>query len=1160
MVLDGAMGTVIQQRGLGEDSFRGERFAAHPTALKGCNDVLCLTCPDVVADIHREYLEAGADIIETDSFNANAVSLAEYQLSPYAREIAREAARIARAEADRFTATDPSKPRFVAGSMGPSGVALSVDTSHTFDELAAAFRDQACGLIEGGAHLLLLETIFDTLNAKAAIYGIEQAFDICGRRLPLMLSATLTENGRLLSGQTPEAFLASVAHARPLSVGFNCGFGPEKLIPFVDRLAAVSPYFVSLYPNAGLPDECGHYHTSPENLAAALEKLLASGTVNIIGGCCGTTPAHIRALVSAVAHGVPRSEREYPAQLVLSGLSPVTFGEGFVRVGERCNVAGSRKFLRLIKERAHAEALDIAAAQIDRGAEVIDVNMDDGLIDARTDMDAFVNLLGTDSRTAPVPVMVDSSDPEVLFSALRHIQGRPAVNSISLKNGEEEFIARATEIRRLGGAVVVMAFDEQGQADTLERRIEVCSRAYDILTKRCGFLGHEIIFDPNILAVATGIPAHDRYALDYLDTVSWIKANLPGALVSGGVSNLSFAFRGNNTVREAMHSAFLVHAIVRGLDMAIVNPSVRLSVDGINPELLEAVEDVLLYRRPDATDRLVSIASALKEAETPAPKAPVVKAAQASPADTLRRLVENGLDFDPDVVMTPVLKSEGSAMKVIDNVLMKAINAVGDRFAAGELFLPQVVRAAASMKLAVAWLTPYIEEEKKSGAGKDSSLRFVLATVKGDVHDIGKNIVAIVLRCAGFDVTDLGVMVPAKEIVDTAERIGAQFIGLSGLITPSLNEMANVAAEMESRSMSIPLFIGGATTSDMSAAVCIAPKYSGPVVHTTDAASLPAAATAMAPGPDYDEAARRARARSENLRENFRTPSTLLSLDEARSRAVAVDCPAPAPLSVGLHDMKFTAAELRPVINFRAFLNEWGIKPSEAHSARAKELIKAAETMLDELADIRISARVILEGAHREGDDIVLGDGNLIIPTLRDQVPNQATGCTTALSDFLATDGDHIGLFAVTVAGSGIEKLIASADAAGDEFRSLMLQILAHRLAEAATAQMHTVVRKSLWPMPADCGIRPAVGYPSLRDQSLVKLLDSKLHYAELGIRPTYNGALWPSATTTGLIIGHPAARYFSVNNIDKTQLADYAGRRRLSPEALAPFLGNITI
>lgn len=1204
VVLDGAMGTMIQQSGVGEADFHAPGLPEDRT-LKGCNDALCLSRPDLIADIHRQYLEAGARIIETNSFNSNAISLADYGLSRMAREISRAAARIAREAVDAS-----GVEAWVAGSMGPTSKSLAMsrgldgpDGMVDFATMESAYHDQALGLIEGGADLLLIETVYDGLNAKAAIAASRRAMAETGRTLPFIISATLTESGRTLAGQTLDALFATVAHARPIAFGLNCSFGAEEMASHVEALAAKSPVPVSIYPNAGLPDALGRYSQTPELMAEALRPLMERGMVNIVGGCCGTTPAHIAAIARVAAECRPRplgdGDPLAGSPLLLAGLETLP-ARDFYKVGERCNVAGSRKFLRLIKEGAADEAVAIAASQIRAGADIIDVNMDDAMLDAPVELSRFLSRIGVEPDVARVPVMIDSSNFDAVRAALGCVQGRPVVNSISLKEGEEQFIAKARYISSMGAAMVVMAFDEEGQADTFERKIAVAGRAWRLLTEVAGVPPTDIIFDPNILAVATGIEAHAAYGLDFLRAAEWIRANCPGAHVSGGLSNLSFSFRGNNAVREAIHAIFLSLARPRGMDMAIINPSTMVDPDAVEPDLREAITDVLLNTRPDATDRLTAQAEAVAAATAaagPKAKAPAAPAhADTDPVARLSSMVETGRTDGLEAVISAVMERLGSAYAVVEGPLMAGMNRVGERFGRGEMFLPQVVKSAHTMKMAVEILTPAIEAEKSTGgAASGNAPRMVIATVKGDVHDIGKNIVGVVMNCNGFAVTDLGVMAPREEIVDRAIAEHADLIGLSGLITPSLEEMTSVARLMEERGLTIPLFIGGATTSDLHTAVKIAPCYSGPVVHTGDAASLPGAVRRFIDPSTRAEAVAALRLEQQRLRDEHEASTgrrQLLSLAEARRRAILAKIANVATLAniaaipYGTHDLAYTVEEITPLINRRAFFAFWHIDPimdrrlSESGAscgcpscASDPRLREAAGLWADALAMLRemsqsgitIAARAVI--CHAEANhatDTITLDGNVVIPTLRRQADEPVT---VALSDFIAPEGDTAALFAVTAAGP-LADLIRRLRTSGDDYRAILAESLADRLVEGATARLHADVATRIWGFAAPTGevdiegdgsrhqgIRPAIGYPSLPDQSLVFEADKLLRYADMGIGVTENGALAPSATTTGLIIASPAARYFSVGPIGDDQRADYAARRGMTPEALAPFL-----
>lgn len=1176
LILDGAMGTMIMKASLSEDDFRGDRFPAHPVSLKGCNDILNISKPELISSIHREYLRAGADIISTNTFNSNLFSLSEYHLSELAPEIAEAGARLARKVVDEFISEKdlPGAERpMVAGSMGPTGISLSIslqngdDPVKAFEDMAEAYARQATALIKGEVDLLLLETIFDTLNAKAAVYGIKKAFRNTGKEIPLMISATLTENGHLISGQDLKQFLAALAHARPLSFGLNCGFGAKALLPHLRQLSKDTDRFVSLHPNAGLPDAMGTYLDTPDIMQQEVEECLKEGLVNIIGGCCGTTPGHIARIAHIASKYPPRQ------------LPEITFEKRFIKVGERCNVAGSRKFLRLVSEQKWQECVDIAAGQKEKGAAVLDINMDDGMLDTRKSMKDFILRLNADHRTASVPLMIDSSEFRVIKDALRMMPLKGIVNSISLKNGESEFLSRAIEIYSLGASMVVMAFDEKGQADTFERRVEICSRAYYLLTQKAAVNPNDIIFDPNVLAVATGISDHDDYALDFIRTTEWIKHNLPHAHVSGGISNLSFSFRGIDPVRKAMHSVFLEHNIAKGMDMAIINPATPLSSGWIESELRSLVDDVIMNRSSEAANLLVNFAMKLKdklEREKAAKKAAMpqteVHKSNENKTSANQRLRDklfsgdtSGLEEELHLALE---ECDGSALAVVENGLMRGMDKVGEMFGRGEMFLPQVVRSASFMKKAVDILTPFME---KSPDGEEpSALRpsILLATVKGDVHDIGKNIVAVVLKCSGFEVVDLGVMVDPWKIIDSAIELKVAAIGLSGLITPSLHEMAVVAKMMEEHEMSIPLFIGGATTSALHTAVKIAPLYSGAVIHTSDAASLPNAIKTFI-ATDCNSAIDELKRVQDKLRKDYLSKKdnedkgSLLTVEEALEQKTKVFTSAPEPKERGRFDIKIPIADLVNLINWREFLYEWRLNPSVRNKddnalvindeEERKRLLEEAEMLLQELVscNVNIDARVVISGCHRLGDDIIL-DSGLSLPMLRSQRPNPVKGTTISMSDFIGESKDHIGLFAVTLANTGIPDEIARKKRI-DPFRSILLQSLSHRLAEAATERMHHMVKKQIWGYE-NAGIRPAVGYASLPDQSLVFLLDKELDYSSMGILVTPHGALYPSATTTGLIIANPAARYFEVGDISKEAFEDYARRRNITPEELKPF------
>lgn len=1174
-MLDGAMGTMIQRLNLSESDFRGDEPIRDGVNVKGCNDLLCLTQPEVIREIHREYIDSGADIIETNSFNANAVSLAEYGLDDRVSRINLAAARLAREAADAS-----SHKIYVAGSVGPTNVALSIagpDSEVTFDSLSDAFYDQCSALIKGGCDLLLLETIFDTLNAKAAVAGAHRAIAESGRDIPLMLSVTLTPQGRILSGQTFEAFLKTMEYANPLSLGLNCSFGAADMGEFLGILDKV-PFYVSMHPNAGLPDELGRYAETPESMASTLKGYLDRRLLNIVGGCCGTTPEHIRAMAEVANSAEPRKVSvSDPETLVLAGNEPcrISRESGFVKVGERCNVAGSRKFLRLVNDGKLTEAIEIAVSQIGKGAAVIDINMDDAMLDAPYEMERFLLLLNGDSRSAGYPIMVDSSDMVVIRRALRRIQGRPIVNSISLKTGEEDFISHAREIRELGGAVVVMAFDEAGQATTFERKIEICQRAYDLLVNVVGFKGNEIVFDPNILTIATGISDHDRYALDFLDAIEWIKKNLPGAKVSGGVSNLSFAFRGHNEVREAMHTVFLYHAIERGMDMAIINPATSLDISTVSPELRKPIEDLIFCRDPEAADRLMEIALRIKEEKEQRRSVKEcckgVKVREIVNMQNLAELIEKGTDAGLAKALETEMERRGSAMAVVHESLMAGMQHVGDLFGEGRMFLPQVVRSASVMKTAIDYLTPFIESE----TGRDSEtggIPFVLATVKGDVHDIGKNILAVILRCSGFNVIDLGVMVEGERIIEAVRAHNARFVGLSGLITPSLSEMCNVARMLEEEGLKdVVLFVGGATTSDIHTAVKIAPLFSGLTVHTRDAAVLPPIAASIADETKRETVVTSIREKQRSVREEYLAcQAANVDVKKEEVGTLASSTPMPAPSCPGKCDIEVKISDVSDLINWKAFLHTWNLSPSLYPRAsepvececgcqdspalkEARKLISDARKLLGELElrDIRIDARVILLPAKRRNNDIIVSYENeeIVFPTLREE-----SGACRSIADFVASENDWIGMFAVT-AGNIIEALPER----NDDYYDLLVQSLADRLVEAATEWVHRYEHEHLHGLSDPIGVRPAIGYPSLPDQTLVHTADKILNYSELGIALTENGALSPTCTTTGFIFASPSARYFEVGKISEAQFEDYARRRGVAMQRLIELLPRAT-
>ncbi|WP_296109743.1 methionine synthase [uncultured Alistipes sp.] len=1190
LLLDGGFGTMVQRYGLSEADYRGERFRELPGQLRGCNDLLNLTRPDIIREIHTRYLQAGADLITTNSFNANAISLTDYGISDLAREIARAAASIARAAADEYTQRNPSKPRFVAGSMGPTNrtASMSADVSDpaarevTFSQLAEAYGEQARGLVEGGADVLLIETVFDTLNAKAALYAVDRLGEELGRQLPVMVSGTLADaSGRTLSGQTVEAFWVSVSHARLLSVGLNCAYGARQMLPYLERLAAVAEVRVSAHPNAGLPNVMGGYDETPEMFAADVEEYLRRGLLNIVGGCCGTTPEHIFELSKIVGRYAPRPLPAPRHETVLSGLEPLRIvpEANFINVGERTNVAGSARFARLIREHNYEEALSVARAQVEAGAQIVDVCMDDGLIDGVEAMRTFLNLMASEPEIARVPTMIDSSKWEVLRTGLEVTQGKSVVNSISLKEGEESFLRRAREIHRYGAAVVVMLFDERGQADTYERKIEVAARAYRLLTE-AGFPPEDIIFDPNILAVATGIAEHDRYALDFIEAVRWIKAHLPYAKVSGGVSNLSFAFRGNNAVREAMHSVFLYHAIRAGMDMGIVNPQMLRLYDEIEPELLERVEDVILCRRPDASERLSEYAQQVHQTAGQGQQAPD-DAWRAEPlAERIAHALRKGITEHIEEDALEGLRTLGSPMAVIDTLLMPAMEQVGTLFGAGKMFLPQVVKSARVMKRAVAVLTPYIERSGEQSSAKAG--RVLIATVKGDVHDIGKNIVSVVMACNGYEIRDLGVMVEPSRIVDEAQAWPADCICLSGLITPSLDEMAHVCEELERRGLRIPVIIGGATTSELHTAVKIAPLYSGVVAHSLNASRNSLILSRLL-GPDREAYAGEVKRRQEQLRAEYRRTEAarrLLPYAEVKRRALEEEPHRPVePLYPGrMVFPDFDVADAAPYIDWNFFFPAWGlagrypaILDHPEKGAEARKLFDDAQALLHRIAEehlLTLQAVVGIFPAHREGDDIVATDAkgrNYRFAMLRNQTRGEQN---RSLADFIAPEGDWLGCFAVT-AGIGLKELTEKFRAAGDDYSAIMAKLLADRLTEAFAEVVHLFVRRRMWgyeggeqPSPEEViaghyrGRRMAFGYPASPDHSLKReVFDLLAVERTTGMRLTENWMIDPGEALCGLLFAD--AEYFSVGHIDQEQLRDYAARRGLDEETLRRLLPN---
>ena len=1206
LVMDGAMGSMIQQQGLTEADFRDARLADHPSDLAGNNDLLVLTRPDVIRRIHVAYLDAGADLVETNTFGANAISQADYGTEALAYEMNVAAARVARAACDEVTGRDPSRPRFVLGALGPTtrAASLSPDVNNpgarnvTFDDLAAAYGEQARGLLDGGVDALLVETIFDTLNCKAALFAILTLFEERGVRVPVMVSVTITDaSGRTLSGQTVEAFFTSISHVPLLSVGINCALGAEQMRPYLEDLAAVAPMPVSLYPNAGLPNAMGEYDDSPAHMAAVIGGFAREGLLNLAGGCCGTTPDHIRAIARAVAGCAPRRPPEVPPLTRLSGLEPfvLTREVNFVNVGERTNVAGSKQFARLIREGRHEEAVSVARQQVDNGAQIIDVCLDEAMLDGPAEMTRFLNLIASEPDIARVPVMIDSSDFAVIEAGLRCVQGKSIVNSISLKEGEAAFIERARTVRRYGAAVVVMAFDEAGQADTLERRVAVCTRAYRLLTEVVGFPPQDIVFDPNVLTVGTGIAEHDRYALDFIEATRRIKHELPLVHVSGGISNISFSFRGNNVVREAMHAAFLFHAIHAGLDMGIVNAGGLPVYDEIPRDLLERVEDVLLARRPDATERLVEHAATVarggvKKVEDQAWRsAPVV--------ERLRHALVHGIADHVEADALEALAELGRPLHVIEGPLMDGMNVVGDLFGAGQMFLPQVVKSARVMKKAVAVLLPALEAEKQTGAAAGQG-KVLLATVKGDVHDIGKNIVGVVLGCNGYEVIDLGVMTPAHRIIEAAREHAVDIVGLSGLITPSLHEMAHVAKELEREGLKVPLLIGGATTSKTHTAVKIAPSYGAPVVYVLDASRAVGVVGGLLSAEKRPAYEAEVRADYERVRQAWETKAgpELVPLRAAQVRApewdaASADLVAPARPGVTVFD-GHPLADLVPRIDWSPFFLAWEMGGSyprilehPERGVEARRLFDDARRWLDRIVtEGLLTARGVvgLFPANRIGDDIEVyspetGEPMALLHTLRQQRARPDGKPHLALADFVAPKEsgvrDAVGLFAVTT-GHGCDELAARLAADNDDYASIMVKVLADRLAEAFAERLHEIVRTELWGYARGealtdeqiireeyRGIRPAPGYPACPDHTEKRTIWSLLDVeANTGMQLTESLAMWPAASVSGLYLAHPQARYFGLGPIAEDQVRDYATRKHLPVDEverwLAPSLG----
>jgi 5-methyltetrahydrofolate--homocysteine methyltransferase len=1218
MVIDGAMGTAIQRDRPDEEGYRGDRFTEWPTALQGNNDLLTLTQPQIIEGIHREYLEAGADILETNTFNANAVSLTDYDMAELAYELNYAGAALARKAADEFST--PDKPRYVAGAIGPTTrtASISPDVNDpgarnvSYDQLVAAYLEAANGLVDGGSDLLIVETIFDSLNAKAAVFAIETLFEQRGRRWPVIISGTITDaSGRTLSGQVTEAFWNAIRHARPLAVGLNCALGAPEMRPYIAEMARISETFVSCYPNAGLPNAFGEYDESPERQASYIAGFAEDGLVNLVGGCCGTAPPHIAEIAKVVDGKTPRALPQIEVATRLSGLEPLNITDDslFVNIGERTNITGSARFRNLIKAEDYDTALSVALQQVEVGAQVIDINMDEGMIDGVAAMDRFTKLIAAEPDISRVPVMIDSSKWEVIEAGLKNVQGKPIVNSISMKEGEEKFVREARLCRKYGAAVVVMAFDEQGQADNLERRKEICGRAYRILTEEVGFPPEDIIFDPNCFALATGIEEHATYGIDFIEACAWIKENLPGVHISGGISNVSFSFRGNNPVREAIHAVFLFHAIKAGLDMGIVNAGALVPYDSIDPELRDRIEDVVLNRRPDAAERLLEIAERFNSKD----KGEDPKAAEWRSLPVRERIthalvkgIDAHVDDDTEELRAEIAAAGGRPIEVIEGPLMDGMNVVGDLFGSGKMFLPQVVKSARVMKKAVAYLLPFIEAEKEQSATKtkDTNGTIIMATVKGDVHDIGKNIVGVVLQCNNYEVIDLGVMVPAAKILEAAKEHNADIIGLSGLITPSLDEMVNFAVEMEREGLQIPLLIGGATTSRAHTAVKVSPRRSGPVVWVKDASrSVPVAAAllddkqrpALLEATEKDYASLRERHAQKNERPT-------LTLEKARANRTPIDWagytpPVPAQGTGVREFLDYDIAELREYIDWQPFFNAWEMKGrfpdilnNPASGEAARKLYEDAQEMLDTLIKEKwLTANGVIGffpanavgSGNGEDIEVYTDDSRTeVLTTLRnlrqqgqhrEGIPNRSQG------DFIAPKEtglrDYIGAFAVT-AGLGSSAKIDEFKADHDDYSAILLESLADRLAEAFAERMHQRVRTEFWGYQPDeqldndaliaekyVGIRPAPGYPSCPEHTEKTTLFELLDVTErTGIELTESMAMWPGAAVSGWYFSHPQSQYFVVGRLAQDQVADYARRKGWTLQEaerwLAPNLG----
>ena len=1203
LILDGAIGTMIQKHNLQEKDYRGQRFENFKSDQKGNNDLLSITKPEIISEIHEKYLQAGADIIETNTFNANKISMADYNMQDVVYEMNLTSVKIARQIADKYSKLTPEKPRFVAGSIGPTNktASISPDVNNpayravTFDDLVDAYKEQAEAFIDGGADLILIETVFDILNTKAALFAIEETFNKKNKRIPVSVSVTIADkSGRTLAGQTIEAFLISLSNYNLFSIGLNCSFGADDLFPFLKTLSNNTPTYVSAYPNAGLPNEFGQYDQTAKIMAERIQKYFDNKLVNIIGGCCGTTPAHIREFVKLAENAEKREVPKKKTLTQLSGLEPLTISKesNFVNIGERTNVSGSRKFARLIREKKYEEASTVARHQVENGAQVIDINLDDAMLDAEKEMVNFLNLLSSDPDISRVPVMIDSSKWSVIEAGLKCLQGKGIVNSISLKEGEQLFIEHAKKIKEYGAALVVMAFDEQGQAASYEQKIEVCKRAYEILVNKAEISPQDIIFDPNILTIATGMDEHNNYAIDFIEATKWIKQNLPHAKVSAGVSNLSFSFRGNNFVREAIHSVFLYHAIKAGLDMGIVNPAMLQIYDEIPKDLLVLVEDVVLNRYDGATEKLIDFAQNIIEKGDTIIKKDEWR--ERNLEDRLKHSLIKGIVEYLDEDVNEALKKYSPTLSIIEGPLMDGMKIVGELFGSGKMFLPQVVKTARVMKKAVAILLPYIEQEKSETGGQKSSGKILIATVKGDVHDIGKNIVNVILSCNNYEVIDLGVMVPTEDILDAAKKHNVDMVGLSGLITPSLEEMVSVAQEMEKQGFKIPLLIGGATTSKIHTAVKIAPQYSSPVIYVKDASQSVIMLSKLFSVGAKNDFLNSIKNEYQQIREKHfkKVSKNFFSLREARKNKLKIDWEnfsvvKPKFIGSKIYD-DYPIGEISEYINWSFFFNAWGLKSNFTDDTEksekykeAKKLFDDAQILLKEIVEKKLlvaKAVVGLYPANSDGDDIVIySDENRnstlkAFPNLRQQIQKTNNNPNLSLADFIApvesSKDDYIGFFAAT-AGLNIENSIKHFQDDNDDYKAIMLQLLADRLAEAFIELLHLKVRKELWAYTPDekfsleelfnekyIGKRPAYGYPACPDHSekkrIFELLDVEKN---IDLKLTESFAMYPTASVCGLFFAHPEAKYFSVGKISDEQLKDYAKRKNEKPEVVEKFI-----